>query len=142
MEWPPRMPAREYLASVSNCVRQLNTLDWIIVNDGEIETMRRESDVKPAHSDPTAVQAMVRVARLDYAMHARLDLVERIVACGMLICKLGDELGSVYADILEHRYIDLWEWSLIADVTGVPERTCFARRDYACDYIDECGLLY
>ena len=136
------MTAREYFASVSNCVRQLNTLDWIIVNDGEIETVRRESDVKPAHSDPTAAQAMVRVARLDYARHARLDLVERIGACGMLIYKLGNELGKVYADILEHRYIDLWEWSLIADVTGVPERTCFARRDYACDYIDDCRLLY
>lgn len=142
MEWPPRMPAREYFASVSNCVRQLNTLDWIIVNDGEIETVHRESDVKPAHSDPTAAQAMVRVARLDYARHARLDLVERIGACGEFIAKVDAVLGNGVGDVLEHRYIDCWTWQRIAEVTGIPERSCYARRDYACDYIDDCRLLY
>lgn len=137
------MDARERFERTRKAVVRLDEVKALIMYDCD--------DWKPPGvkagtetSDPTASRAIYAVDELGEkleALHREERELEQLIGESLAIIRaVRDGFGDKYADALDARYIDGWQFSRIADEFEIAKSTAKERVDVALDWIDAMGV--
>lgn len=95
-------------------------------------------------TDPTANRAIYNVdelgGKLERLREEESELLERIGVALAIVQGVRDGLGERYADVLEARYIDCWEWKRVKEELKIKKSTGHNLLSIAFDWIDSVGV--
>lgn len=137
------MNARERFERTRKAVKRLTEVQALIMYDCDDW---KPPGVKARHetSDPTANRAIYNVDELAEKLAAlraeERELLQLIGESGTIIEAVRDGLGDKYADVLEARYIDGWNWMQIKDEYEIKRPYGHYLLDVAFDWIDSVGV--
>lgn len=136
--------ARERFEKTRAAIRRLDDVHLAIMLEGEDWKPQQLHVHAPGTSDPTASRAIYRadnLADIMQALHAEeRELTDYIGVTLRLLENVRKGLGDKYANVLEARYIDGWQWDRITDEYDIKRPYGHYLIDVACDWIDSIGI--
>ena len=134
--------AHDRFIATRAAVQRLEDVKTAIMFEGE--------DWKPTQpkakgmSDPTARKAIYRVDELsqvlDNLYKEEHDLEVFIGTTLAIIEAVRVGLGDKYANVLDARYIDCWQWSQVESEYGITRQAGNYLVNVACDWVDSIGF--
>ena len=136
--------ARERFNSTRAAVQRLNDVKLAIMLEGEEWHPDNGVKVRSGISDPTGKQAIYRADELPQIMASlkaeERDLETFIGTTLAIIEAVRVGLGDKYANVLDARYIDCWQWSQVESEYGITRQTGNYLINVACDWVDSIGI--
>lgn len=134
--------ARQRFEETRRAVKRLDDIQWMIINNCE-DWKPPTVGSRPGTSDPTARQAIYTVEtladKIEQLHREEHELTAFIGQSLVLIESVRTGLGERYANLLEARYVDLWEWETIYAAYDIKRANGNYLLNVAFDWIDSIG---
>ena len=134
--------ARQRFEETRRAVKRLDDIQWMIINNCE-DWKPPTVGSRPGTSDPTARQAIYTVEtladKLEQLHREEHELTAFIGQSLVLIESVRTGLGERYANLLEARYIDLWDWETIYAAYDIKRANGNYLLNVAFDWMDSIG---
>ena len=134
--------ARQRFEETRRAVKRLDDIQWMIINNCE-DWKPPTVGSRPGTSDPTARQAIYTVEtladKLEQLHREEHDLTAFIGQSLVLIESVRTGLGERYANLLEARYVDLWDWETIYAAYDIKRANGNYLLNVAFDWMDSIG---